>query len=290
MSLPGGDIGIVGPQASASAAQPRGHISYVAERIIGQGSFGIVYQASVAATGEIVAIKKVLQDRRFKNRELQIIQMLNHPNVVQLKHCFFNHGDRPEEVYLNLVLEFIPDSLYHIISTYARTRQTLPILMVKVYAYQLLRGLAYLHAIGICHRDIKPQNVLVERQSGVLKICDFGSAKQLIRGEPNVSYISSRYYRAPELIFGCTQYSNAIDVWSAGTVIAEMLLGQPLFPGGRGVDQIVEIIKVLGTPTREEILDMNENYRECRFPLIPRKSWPDVRISCVFAPFFSLWF
>ena len=197
--------------------------------------------------------------------------------MVQLKHCFFNHGDRPDEVYLNLVLEFIPDSLYHIITTYAKTRQTLPILMVKTYAYQLIRGLAYLHSCGIAHRDIKPQNVLVERQTGVLKICDFGSAKQLVKGEPNVSYISSRYYRAPELIFGCTLYSTAIDIWSAGCVIAEMLLGTPIFPGGRGVDQIVEIIKVLGTPSREEILDMNEGYRECRFPSIPKKPWAAVR-------------
>lgn len=86
-----------------------------------------------------------------------------------------------------------------------------------------------------------------------LKICDFGSAKKLIKGEPNVSYICSRYYRAPELIFGCTEYSNIIDVWSVGCVIAELLLGQPIFPGESGVDQLVEIIKVLGTPTKEQI-------------------------------------
>lgn len=84
-----------------------------------------------------------------------------------------------------------------------------------------------------------------------LKICDFGSAKKLIKGEPNVSYICSRYYRAPELIFGCTEYTNIIDVWSVGCVIAELLMGQPIFPGESGVDQLVEIIKVLGTPTKE---------------------------------------
>jgi serine/threonine protein kinase len=85
----------------------------------------------------------------------------------------------------------------------------------------------------------------------VLKLCDFGSAKRIIRGEANVSYICSRYYRAPELIFGATDYGQHIDVWSLGCVIAELLLGQPLFPGESGVDQLVEIIKVLGTPTRE---------------------------------------
>ena len=91
-----------------------------------------------------------------------------------------------------------------------------PNLLVKLYSYQLLRSIAYIHAKGICHRDIKPQNILVDTGSHILKLCDFGSAKQLISGEPNVSYICSRYYRAPELIFGATDYTTNIDVWSAG--------------------------------------------------------------------------
>lgn len=77
-----------------------------------------------------------------------------------------------------------------------------------------------------------------------MNICGSSSAKQLIRGEPNVSYICSRYYRAPELIFGATDYTANIDIWSAGCVLAELLLGQPIFPGDSGVDQLVEIIKV----------------------------------------------
>lgn len=85
--------------------------------------------------------------------------------------------------------------------------------------------MAYLHALGICHRDIKPQNLLVDSNNHVLKVCDFGSAKRLIKGEVNVSYICSRYYRAPELIFGATEYNNSIDVWSVGCVMAELLLG-----------------------------------------------------------------
>jgi serine/threonine protein kinase len=89
--------------------------------------------------------------------------------------------------------------------------------------------------------------------SHVLKLCDFGSAKQLVKGEPNVSYICSRYYRAPELIFGNSNYTTSIDVWSVGCVIAELMLGQPIFPGESGVDQLVEIIKILGTPSKEQI-------------------------------------
>jgi glycogen synthase kinase 3 beta len=86
----------------------------------------------------------------------------------------------------------------------------MPILQVKLYMYQLLRSLAYIHSVGICHRDIKPQNLLLNPQTGVLKLCDFGSAKILVAGEPNVSYICSRYYRAPELIFGATNYATSI--------------------------------------------------------------------------------
>jgi len=124
--------------------------------------------------------------------------------------------------------------------------------------------------------DIKPQNLLVNTESHALKLCDFGSAKQLVKGEPNISYICSRYYRAPELIFGATDYTTAIDVWSVGCVVAELMLGQPLFPGESGVDQLVEIIKVLGTPTREEIHAMNPNYTEFKFPQIKAHPWSKV--------------
>lgn len=100
--------------------------------------------------------------------------------------------------------------------------------------------------------------------------------QHLVRGEPNVSYICSRYYRAPELIFGATDYTTNIDVWSAGCVFAELMLGQPIFPGDSGVDQLVEIIKVLGTPTREQIKEMNPNYTEFKFPQIKAHPWQKV--------------
>jgi glycogen synthase kinase 3 beta len=87
-------------------------------------------------------------------------------------------------------------------------KQMVPALLVKLYAYQLVRSIAYIHAVGICHRDIKPQNVLADTNLHILKLCDFGSAKKLIPGEPNVSYICSRYYRAPELIFGNSNYTT----------------------------------------------------------------------------------
>lgn len=156
-----------------------------------------------------------------------------------------------EEIYLNVVMEYMPETVYRVLKHYNKMKQPVPILLVKLYIYQSFRALAYIHSLGICHRDIKPQNLLVNPTNHHLRVCDFGSAKRLAAGEINVSYICSRYYRAPELIFGATTYDSAIDVWSVGCVMAELLLGQPLFPGESGVDQLVEIIKVLGTPTRD---------------------------------------
>merc|ERR1719361_842374 len=241
-------------------------VSYTDTKVIGNGSFGVVYQAKLVETGEMVAIKKVLQDKR----------RLEHCNIVKLMYFFYTSGEKKDEIYLNLVLEFIPETVYKVARQYAKSKQSIPGLFIRLYMYQLFRSLAYIHSQGICHRDIKPQNLLLDPESGILKLCDFGSAKHLVRGEPNVSYICSRYYRAPELIFGATDYTTNIDVWSAGCVFAELLLGQPLFPGDSGVDQLVEIIKVLGTPTREEISAMNSNYTEFKFPQIKACQWRKV--------------
>ncbi|KAF4355003.1 hypothetical protein G4B88_024040 [Cannabis sativa] len=183
--------------------QPKQTISYMAERVVGHGSFGVVFQAKCLETSETVAIKKVLQDKRSSERYLIFID----------------------------VLEFVTETL-----------------SLKIFWY-------------------------VNPHTHQVKLCDFGSAKVLVKGEPNISYICSRYYRAPELIFGATEYTSAIDIWSAGCVLAELLLGQPLFPGESGVDQLVEIIKVLGTPTREEIKCMNPNYTEFKFPQIKAHPW-----------------
>ncbi|GAB7357790.1 hypothetical protein MBLNU459_g0609t2 [Dothideomycetes sp. NU459] len=265
-------------------------MQYTQCKIVGNGSFGVVFQTKLSPSGEDAAIKRVLQDKRFKNRELQIMRIVRHPNIVELKAFYYSNGDRvrhdllhatnyrdyddltfkpqKDEVYLNLVLEFVPETVYRASRYFNKMKTTMPTLEVKLYIYQLFRSLAYIHSQGICHRDIKPQNLLLDPNSGILKLCDFGSAKILVENEPNVSYICSRYYRAPELIFGATNYTTKIDVWSTGCVMAELMLGQPLFPGESGIDQLVEIIKVLGTPTRDQIRTMNPNYMEHKFPQI----------------------
>ena len=156
------------------------------------------------------------------------MKLISHPNVVDLKYYFFCPGERvrpnipfsllkltpleQSEVYLNLILEYVPENLYRCSRSYSKVKQQMPMLEVKLYMYQCLRSLAYIHSMGICHRDIKPQNLLLDPARGILKLCDFGSAKILVKGEPNVSYICSRYYRAPELIFGATDYTTYIGL------------------------------------------------------------------------------
>ncbi|KAI3854453.1 hypothetical protein MKX03_036476 [Papaver bracteatum] len=250
--------------------QPKQTISYMAEWVVGHGSFGIVFQVpKCLEIGETVSIKKVLQDKRYKNCELQTMRLLDHPNVVSLKYCFSSTIEK-DELYLNLVLEYVPETVHRVIKHYNKMNQRMPVIYVKLYNYQ------------------------VNPHTHQLKICDFGSAK--VKGEPNISYICSRHYMASELIFGATEYTTSIDIWSIGCVLAELLLGQPLFPSESGLDQLVEIIKLIAyskkkvllhifriydnwcsfagfTPTREEIKCMNPNYTEFKFPQIKAHPW-----------------
>jgi len=258
-------------------------VRYSAERVIGNGSFGVVYQAIVNETKETVAIKKVFQDRRYKNRELKILQIVNkHPNVVTMVDCFFSLGKRSKDVYLNIVMEYIPETVYQTIRSHARASQCIPFPYIKCYSYQICRAVAYVHSLGICHRDIKPQNLLLHPDTHTVKLCDFGSAKVLQKGLSNVAYICSRYYRAPELIFESAYYTCAIDIWSLGCVIGELFLGTPLFQGGSGVDQLVEIIKVLGAPSKVDILAMNPNYTQFSFPAVKPMPWKEVFVGVTF--------
>lgn len=241
-------------------------ISFASSKLIGTGSFGVVFACKIAETNETVAIKKVLQDKRYKNRELETMKLLNHPNVTNLKYYFYEKDDK-NMVFLNIVLDYVSFSLGKRLSVLREHKKNFNDVEIKAYMLQLLNGLDYLHEDReICHRDLKPHNILIDYHTWELKICDFGSAKHLIPTEPNVAYICSRYYRAPELIFGSTNYSTKIDMWSAGCVLGEMYLMRPLFNGMNGMDQLVEIIKTLGVPTKDDILGMNANYVDHEFP------------------------
>jgi serine/threonine protein kinase len=144
------------------------------------------------------------------------------------------------------------------------------------FARLMLMVVHQLIYFNVRNSDIKPQNLLLDTRTHHVKICDFGSAKILVKGETNVAYICSRYYRAPELVFEATDYTTTIDIWSLGCVFAELLLGSPLCPGDSSVDQLIEIIKVLGTPTREEVLAMNPHQSSFKFPQIAAQPWNKV--------------
>ncbi|CAK87234.1 unnamed protein product (macronuclear) [Paramecium tetraurelia] len=197
---------------------------FTLEQVVGTGTFGMVYLATDNRTKEKVAIKKVYQDPPYHSR----IESSLCSNVETL--LLHARGKS---------IRCVPKSSYGICTrdTFKNDQTNAQVEAMHSCpldkALQLLddtRLYCILQAIGICHRDIKPQNILVNLETNVLKICDFGSAKRLVVGEPNIAYICSRYYRAPELIFGATDYNTQIDMWSIGCVIAEMVILEPIFP------------------------------------------------------------
>lgn len=270
--------------ASTKKTTTRPTIEYKPVKVIGQGAFGVVYCAQ-SPDGSLVAIKKVFLDPRYKNRELETMQEIHNRYVIGLKNYFKTRGHNSKEIYINLVLEYLPMSLHQFNINYRKERKYPPLLYVKLFAFQMFAGLNYLHSIGITHRDLKPPNMLVDPDSGELKICDLGSAKKLHPEEQSVSYIASRYYRAPELIFDCCYYTSAIDIWAAGCCVAEMMMaGMPLFPGNSPIGQLHEILKVIGHPTQE---DMNSFQHSANIELpevdvtpleriLPRHTPPDL--------------
>lgn len=207
------------------------------------------------------AIKRVPAQTEYKSRELEILRFVNHPNIVSLRFFFDKKSSSDNKVYQNLVMECLPSNLQSEIKYYRQSKYTIPYPHMKAYTFQLARAMLYLHGYGISHRDIKPSNILVDPNTVRLKICDFGSAKKLEPNQPSVSYICSRYYRAPELIVGCSLYTTKIDIWGLGCVIAEMFLGKPIFQGQSPESQLKEIAKLLGPPPNTFFFKSNPQYR-----------------------------
>jgi serine/threonine protein kinase len=131
--------------------------------------------------------------------------------------------------------------------------------ILKKYLFQILKGLEYLGTLNIAHRDLKPHNILIDPSTNQAVVCDFGSAKRLVEGEENIAYICARCYRAPELVLGATEYTTAIDMWSFGCIVAEILNKKPFFIGDSNIEQFIKILVVLGTPKKEELNEMNSN-------------------------------
>mmetsp|Transcript_9331 Transcript_9331/g.27296 ORF Transcript_9331/g.27296 Transcript_9331/m.27296 type:complete len:577 (+) Transcript_9331:100-1830(+) len=250
---------------------------YRMEKVVGNGAFGIVWRAKDLESGMQVAIKKVILDRRYHNRELEMMRQLDHDCVIKLLNHFEKTGRKPDETCLHLVMDYMPDTIRSVAMSFQKQRVHFPADDVSVYLYQALRALEYVHGLRICHRDLKPDNFLVDPARRRLKLIDFGCAKMLVRGQPNVSYICSRYYRAPELLFGATEYSCAVDMWSIGTILTELLLGHLPFQGQDSTQQhLVEILKLLGTPTDRELRSMGSSCSAADLPTLRAYPWERV--------------
>ena len=235
----------------------------------GKGAYGVVFKAMDKKTHEIVALKKNFDafqnatDSQRTYREIMLLQELNgHENIIRLLNVIKAENDK--DIYL--VFEYMETDLHTVIRA-----NILEPVHKQFIMYQLLKALKFIHSAGIIHRDLKPSNILINSDS-YIKVCDFGLARCIssFTGKDVVmtDYVATRWYRAPEILLGSTKYGTQADMWSVGCVIAEMVLGYPIFQGDNSVDQLVEIIKVLGTPKRKEISEMNPEYTKYRFPLV----------------------
>lgn len=214
---------------------------------LGDGTYGSVLLANSAETGEKVAIKKMKKkyyswDECLNLREVKSLRKLNHANIVRLKEVI------RENDQLFFVFEFMKENLYQMM----KDRDKLfPESVIRNVIYQVFQGLAFMHKHGFFHRDLKPENLLCTG-SDCVKIADFGLAREIRSRPPYTDYVSTRWYRAPEVLLRSTSYSSPIDIWAVGCIMAELYTLRPLFPGSSEIDQIFKICSVLGTPKKEE--------------------------------------
>ena len=213
-------------------------MKYIYEKIIGRGTFGVVVSIKDVSSKEKMALKRVYQDKKYYNRELETLLQLSHPNIIKLN--YFSLDEKTEHgCYLNLFFELGDVSFEQLISQKTKLMEE----EIQSFFLQGLAALKYLEPKNIVHRDIKPANILLVG-GRTIKICDFGSAKRVSKNEYNSTYICSRYYRAPENILGIGDYDCKIDVWSMGLSFLELFVFSPIFAGKSNMDQLNKILEV----------------------------------------------
>ncbi|KAK0201174.1 kinase-like domain-containing protein [Desarmillaria ectypa] len=216
------------------------------------GTYGVVYKARDTSTNQIVALKKIRLEAEDEGvpstaiREISLLKELKDDHVVRLLDIV--HADQK----LYLVFEFLDVDLKRYMDLANKNHTPITLEMSKKFLHQLNSGLLYCHSHRILHRDLKPQNLLIDKHDN-LKLADFGLARAF--GIPMRTYtheVVTLWYRAPEVLLGSRHYSTAIDMWSVGAIFAEMACqGQPLFPGDSEIDQIFKIFRILGTPNED---------------------------------------
>jgi len=148
-------------------------------------------------------------------------------------------------------MEYFPDSLENFITRHRKANELISITHIKKITREILEGLKFMHAKNICHRDLKPDNILLDANLDV-KLCDFGSSKKLVSTNQNIPHVVSRYYRAPEVLLCHTDYTTKIDIWAAGCILVELFTKEPLFMGKSEGLQLLEIMSILGVPKAED--------------------------------------
>lgn len=221
-------------------------LQYTKEKKVGEGTYAVVYLGKHVRQNRDIAIKEI-KTGLFKDgldmsalREVKYLQELRHINVIELVDVFSSSNN------LNLVLEFLPWDLEVLIKDQSITFKPADI---KSWLLMTLRGIHHCHRNFILHRDLKPNNLLIA-PDGQLKIADFGLARSLGNANEDLSSnVVTRWYRAPELLFGAKHYTTSIDVWSVGIIFAELMLRTPYLPGKDDIDQLDVTFRALGTPT-----------------------------------------
>merc|ERR1719486_1167380 len=240
---------------------------------VGEGTYGVVYKAQ-DGDGRIYALKTIRLEAEDEGipstaiREISLLKELQHPNIVRL--CDVIHTERK----LTLVFEFLDQDLKKLLDM---CDGGLDPESTRSFLVQLLRGIAHCHHHRVLHRDLKPQNLLINLK-GALKLADFGLARAF--GIPVRSYtheVVTLWYRAPDVLMGSRKYSTPVDIWSVGCIFAEMINGRSLLPGSTDQDQLIKIFKTLGTPTEvswpnvAELPDWKPD-----FPMYPAQPWKQI--------------
>lgn len=223
---------------------------------VGEGSYGKVYKCRARDTGQLVAIKKFQESeedpliKKIALREIRMLKNLKHPNLVNLIEVFRRKRK------LHLVFEYCERTVLNELEKHPKG---VPMPTTTSIIWQTLQAVNYCHMHNCIHRDVKPENILLTRD-GVVKLCDFGFARVFTPGDNFTDYVATRWYRAPELLVGDTQYGPKVDVWAIGCVFVELVKGEALWPGKSDVDQLYLIRRNLGDliPRHMQIFKSNE--------------------------------
>jgi len=227
---------------------------------LGRGAYGIVWKCIDKKTRMTVALKKIFDafqnstDAQRTFREVMFLQDLAHENVVKLINVHRAENDR--DIYLTF--EYMETDLHAVIKAHI-----LEPIHKKYIIYQALRCMKYMHSANLLHRDMKPSNLLLDSECHV-KVCDFGLARTMNDKDRSrqvlTDYVATRWYRAPEILLGSTQYTKGVDMWSIGCILGELLGGKPMFPGTSTMNQLDKIIECTGFPDEAAIQAINSKF------------------------------